>query len=372
MSKYLCICCLPLLLVGSAFANSTGTLYEFDSAGLASRTYPFVAQRSLTVEPVYAATDVGDLVGQFDARDSQLQIAYDTAAAGVPTGLDLGDYQIHSLVITWTVGQVANPLRYDPTYDSTDTYDLTGRSAITPDTDAGRPFSLFGAGFRNGYTGFTTDLSDPPGPPLFSPRFEGYGPSGNFFETRHVFAIDFDEAGVPRDVSNNVDDANAGANAFEVTPFAIGMTNEIAPGELIPTDEFLQASLDMTFTVDVSDPHIHGYVARGLADGTLGFVLATLHPAVAFTSPGGAGGVYPSMFMRNTADGIAAAMVLDLTVVDSDCADANGDQVVDVADFIAVLLNFGQSNPAQGDANGDGTVTVADFIAVLLNFGQSC
>ncbi|MEM9084223.1 MAG: hypothetical protein AAGB34_11550, partial [Planctomycetota bacterium] len=55
----------------------------------------------------------------------------------------------------------------------------------------------------------------------------------------------------------------------------------------------------------------------------------------------------------------------------SGCAgDANDDQLVNVADFIAVLLNFGATGPGvAGDANNDELVDVADFIAVLLNFG---
>ncbi|MEM9082477.1 MAG: hypothetical protein AAGB34_02695 [Planctomycetota bacterium] len=54
--------------------------------------------------------------------------------------------------------------------------------------------------------------------------------------------------------------------------------------------------------------------------------------------------------------------------------DANDDRVINVDDFIAVLLNFGSSGAGEivGDANGDGIVNVADFIAVLLNFGQPC
>ncbi|MEM9082321.1 MAG: reprolysin-like metallopeptidase [Planctomycetota bacterium] len=53
--------------------------------------------------------------------------------------------------------------------------------------------------------------------------------------------------------------------------------------------------------------------------------------------------------------------------------DANGDQTVNVADFIAVLLNFGSNGQGVlGDANADNTVDVADFITVLLNFGSAC
>ncbi|MEM9083804.1 MAG: hypothetical protein AAGB34_09420, partial [Planctomycetota bacterium] len=59
-------------------------------------------------------------------------------------------------------------------------------------------------------------------------------------------------------------------------------------------------------------------------------------------------------------------------VVECD-GDANGDLVVNVGDFIAVLLNFGSSGDGvAGDANDDDVVNVADFIAVLLNFGAAC
>ncbi|MEM1165333.1 MAG: hypothetical protein AAGI30_03485 [Planctomycetota bacterium] len=51
--------------------------------------------------------------------------------------------------------------------------------------------------------------------------------------------------------------------------------------------------------------------------------------------------------------------------------DANGNGIVNVEDFIDVLLNFGGPGPL-GDANEDGVVNVQDFIDVLLNFGLNC
>ncbi|MEM9082657.1 MAG: hypothetical protein AAGB34_03600 [Planctomycetota bacterium] len=52
--------------------------------------------------------------------------------------------------------------------------------------------------------------------------------------------------------------------------------------------------------------------------------------------------------------------------------DANGDLIVNVDDFIAVLLNFGSDGSNGGDANSDSVVNVQDFIDVLLNFGTNC
>ncbi len=49
----------------------------------------------------------------------------------------------------------------------------------------------------------------------------------------------------------------------------------------------------------------------------------------------------------------------------------NGDNIVDDADLLIVLFNFGSNDPA-ADANGDGIVDDADLLTVLFNFGASC
>jgi hypothetical protein len=49
----------------------------------------------------------------------------------------------------------------------------------------------------------------------------------------------------------------------------------------------------------------------------------------------------------------------------------NGDNIVDDADLLQVLFNFGSNDPA-ADANGDGIVDDADLLTVLFNFGASC
>ncbi|MCL6536630.1 MAG: hypothetical protein K6U77_11230 [Armatimonadetes bacterium] len=49
----------------------------------------------------------------------------------------------------------------------------------------------------------------------------------------------------------------------------------------------------------------------------------------------------------------------------------NGDSIVDDADLLQVLFNFG-SNDAATDTNGDGIVDDADLLTVLFNFGAGC
>jgi hypothetical protein len=49
----------------------------------------------------------------------------------------------------------------------------------------------------------------------------------------------------------------------------------------------------------------------------------------------------------------------------------NGDDIVDDADLLQVLFNFGSNDPA-ADANGDGIVDDADLLTVLFNSGALC
>ncbi len=52
--------------------------------------------------------------------------------------------------------------------------------------------------------------------------------------------------------------------------------------------------------------------------------------------------------------------------------DANGDCVVDDADLLEVLFNFGATGNTTADVNCDGIVDDADLLIVLFNFGSSC
>lgn len=60
----------------------------------------------------------------------------------------------------------------------------------------------------------------------------------------------------------------------------------------------------------------------------------------------------------------ATPLNLTLTV-----GDVNGDNVIDDADLLEVLFNFGTSTTNPVDLNGDGVVDDADLLIVLFNFG---
>lgn len=49
--------------------------------------------------------------------------------------------------------------------------------------------------------------------------------------------------------------------------------------------------------------------------------------------------------------------------------DVNGDNVIDDADLLEILFNFGSNTTAPADLNGDGVVDDADLLIVLFNFG---
>jgi len=58
---------------------------------------------------------------------------------------------------------------------------------------------------------------------------------------------------------------------------------------------------------------------------------------------------------------------LNLTLIPGD---VNGDNVIDDADLLQILFNFGANSPAN-DLNGDGVVDDADLLLVLFNFGTA-
>ena len=52
--------------------------------------------------------------------------------------------------------------------------------------------------------------------------------------------------------------------------------------------------------------------------------------------------------------------------------DLSGNQLIDVADLLLVLADFGCNVVCDSDVDDDGAVTVSDILALLAQFGQSC
>ncbi len=65
---------------------------------------------------------------------------------------------------------------------------------------------------------------------------------------------------------------------------------------------------------------------------------------------------------------LLGATTIDLNLIPGD---VNQDNVIDDADLLAVLFDFGQTGTTPADLNGDGVVDDADLLTVLFNFGQA-
>jgi hypothetical protein len=351
-----------LVVLATAVA-ATADVASWTAPDLDSRTYPFVGQRSNPSEPVFGEYNVLDFIGTFDNRDSQIQLGFDTAGKGIPTGLALDDYTITSVTLTITAATPVGLPPYDPTYDDTTTYQLANGPTPAPD-DPGRPVPLFGLGFRNGYTALEFGPTPVAGPPGFGQSGEGYGPSSFGQGIRHAFAMDFDDDGFPRDVSHNLDEPNLGLNAFNPHFFAIGQTS-LNPGDII-TDGTV-----FTFDVNIADPDILNYIREGLAVGQLGFSVATLHPAVGGPS-GGDGGAYPFFYLTENGTNTPTMEIVYQIGSPACTGDMDGDGDVDVFDFGIFAPNFGSTGHTpftNGDLDGDGDVDVFDFAIFAPNFG---
>jgi hypothetical protein len=291
---------------------------------------------------------------QFDNRDGQLLIGFDTSA--VMPGLSPGfSYRINSISATATHSLGA--FEYDPTYDTFASHLDPLAPGYVADTDIGRPVELVGAGFRKGFTSFSFGPTN-----IGTPEYEE---NENFGGTlgvsiRNVYAATFDGGGALIDISNQVDDS------FDITPFAVGTTN-LTPGDaVVQSVAGVSPGSTFTFDLDVSNPDVRGYIQDGLADGGLFFSITSLHPASQQ-----AGGAAPNWYTRDSFDpaAIAPTLAIDFDVVLN--GDLDGDGFVGIGDLNIVLGNWNQAVPPGdplADASGDGFVGIDDLNFVLGNW----
>lgn len=203
----------------------------------------------------------------FDERDAQYLLGFDTAAAGIPTGLGASSYQINSITLKLTVqdpsGGGGATFVYDPTYDSYTTYDSA------PDTDAGRPIEIYGIGFRNGYTQLGLSMTSS-APPTWTVGTAFSSPGAPAPGVRHAYALGSNGSSLV-DVSNNVG-ANGFTSGFEVTPLGIALAG-LAPGAGVVHGTQMTASLAVT------NPLYLAYLQSALDTGILGLAVTSMHEA---------------------------------------------------------------------------------------------
>jgi hypothetical protein len=231
--------------------------------------YPFIDDSPIGGRRPYASVfgaygSIDDSMFDFDDRDAQFFLDFATAAV-VPAGKGVSNYRVLSLTVSIVV-ENENFFGYDPTFDLLATY--TGASA---DSDASRPMELYGVGYRAGWTRSTFDEDAP-----FQTEPSSAG-QPNWNRKRNAFAMDFDLNGVPRDVSNNVQEL------FEVSPWAVAdspgyidyegnfVESPLAAGSLVPEGRVFR------FQVDLTNPHVVGYLQDSLNAGRLHLMVSSLY-----------------------------------------------------------------------------------------------
>jgi hypothetical protein len=279
------------LVLIAASATSSGAIVGFNSPDMDLYMYANSFDRGGAEQVPIFAGPVGVGNGT-DDRLSQMVIGWNTAAAGIPAGCGVDSYVITRVTVKAT--QVNNnTFKYDPTYDSFHTYN--GAAGFVADSDEGKPIELYGVGLRNGFTGLAVNGA---GPNLFG-ESSSFGTGEE--KGRNAFAYSPSAPG-NGDVSENV------SEQFETKPFAIGMTSEVQPGQLVPADT------EFTFQLNLADPLIVAYLRSALNKGELGLTLSSLHEG-SFNGSSGSGG-YPRFYTKEYGiEEIAPQLEIEYTLV---------------------------------------------------------
>ena len=280
---------------------------------------------------------------QFDSRDGQILLAFDTGAIAP---IASGPYEVMEAEISISF---ANDMvvQYDPTSDPWQMFLPAGDVRRVNDPDAGQPIELAGVGFRGGFTAATFKENS------------AYAASGLSFLSpgiRNAYAACFDGA------NNFVDISNHPRAGFQPNVFAVGKVAGLAAGQLIPLDSV------MTFQVNVADANIQNYLRQGIEAGRTFFSLSSL------TFVAQQSGNYPAFYSKENAYvqfGLADAAHLRMKVralptciaEDLDCSG-----VVDSADVSLILLEMGPCDGCREDLDASGLVDSADVALALLAF----
>ncbi len=284
----------------------------------------------------------GDLY-EFDQRDGQIVIAFDTADR-IETGAGADRYRIDLVEVTITLAD-ALAGGYDPTSDAWTSHLDPADPAYTPDRDPGRAIELFATGFRNGVDAATWTESTP---------FSLVGPFG--YGVRTAFAAEVGTDGTLIDVSNSISDGR--------TPIslAVGLVDGAAAGDELPEGTVLR------FTFDGSLPAVQAWLGSGLDAGRLIFSLSSLIEAEQ------EGGDFIDLYMRENplvTVGVRSAATLRIEgSIATDCVepgDLDHDCTIGGGDIGIMLSRWGTADP-EADLDGNGVVNGGDFGVLLSLF----
>jgi hypothetical protein len=281
---------------------------------------------------------------EFDSRDGQMLVRFDTAAQ-VPPGQDAAQYTVTRAELQVQVA-FDQASAYDPTQDAWQHFVATSDPNYIPDADTGQPVECYGVGFRNGWSAQTF---------LENTAFAPAGTNVLQAGVRNAYAIDLGTTGAPRDVSQNP------REQFDPKPFGVAHIDNLPAGSMIPAYSI------MRFVLDVSDPHIQQYLRGALSEGQLMLAITSL------TLVEQQSGQYPSFISKENAlvgFGLASPARLEIDVTMGPAcvpADLTCDGTVDGADLGTLLGAWGSSGP--GDLDGNGIVDGADLGLLLGAWG---
>ena len=324
-------------LVQSATAQTFNI--QYDTPSLDRWNYPFNGSPGNRFE--MASFGVIETPG-FDDHDAQVLLGFDTLAE-IPAGLGADQYQVLSVTVTMTITN-DDQFNYDPTHDLWDTYGAAGEPF---DIDTGRPLNLWLTGYRDGLDQTTYHEASPFG--FTADVFPAQG-------MRSAFAATFDSSGVATDISNNLKEQ------FDAVPLAIGQTNAVTPGDLVPAD----TTFSFTFTPCQLGEHME--LGKMLDLGQLRFSISSLQPASG--GPDGGDGVnYPIWYSRENpiSQILGFAPTLDIQVRIGSQGDMNGDGFFDFIDISQFLTGFANQDII-ADLNGDCMFDFLDISAFLTAF----
>ncbi|HRQ75867.1 MAG TPA: hypothetical protein PK098_08110 [Phycisphaerales bacterium] len=356
---------LPVLGLAAACSSQHAVANQvtisFTQPTLDRWNYPFNQSPGIRpVASIFGAFEPGGLSPDFDNRDAQFHVAFSTAAFVEP-GLGAEKYTITAATLTMMVAN-NNQFRYEVDLLPWQSYlppdhpeficpapvpCFNGRSTCCPNPVAVPPLELYGVGFRNGFTPTTFQETSP-----YSP----FGPFGK--NHRSTFAKDRITGA---DVSNNVD------LGFDPSPLALGTTETVAVGALVPSNTLF------TFALDVNDPAIQAYLRESVNTGIVHFMAASLYPA----SEEGTGS-FPEFYTKENLlvqAGAAQAARLTITVQVGSLpivGDLNNSGSVDVQDLLILLGAWGpcaEPDNCPADLNNSGSVDVQDLLILLANWG---
>ena len=309
--------------------------------------YPFIPDTAPPSD--YASTfgaygAIDDPAYDFDDRDAQFFLDFDTSSLVQP-GQGPANYQVQDLVVTIVVAN-NNAFFYDPSPDALSTY-------VDPqsDDDPGRPLEIYGVGYRSGWTADTFVETSPFQSQPSSP--------GNYNRKRNAYAMQFDSSGLPRDVSNNVEEG------FEVTPWAVADTSgyidydgafvarSISAGAMVPEGQVME------FRIDLSKVGVLSYVRDGLHRGRLRFMVSSLYGTVQ-SSEDVPKFYTKESFFHDPASGSYLAPQLEGNVtVQAPGPDSDGDGMADAWE----LEYFGHLDmDGTGDANANEVSDLDEYI----------